>query len=90
MKITISKNHLAVTVNVSKGFFDFLKIRHWSFDSIDESTDVEYYKALQSDYFTFCMKKLPIEKAKEVICAGKKFITEYDFFPSYEKELKNI
>ena len=40
-------------------------------------------------YFTFCMKKLPIEKAK-VICAGKKFITEYDFFPSYEKELKNI
>ena len=89
MNLTISKNNLPVTVEVSKGFFEYLKTRNWSFDSIDESTDVEFYKMMQEDYFIFCMKKLPIQKAKEIVVAGKKVITEYSFFPAYEKELKN-
>lgn len=86
--MNITKNHLPVTVNVSKGFFEYLKTRNWQFDVLDEATDVEHYKIMQDDYFIFCMKKLPIEKAKEIIMSGKKVITEYDFFPSYEKELK--
>lgn len=84
MTINIIKEHRFVTVNVSKGFYNFLG--KWT---DDESASVQRYKKLQNDYYTFVAKKSckTLQETISFISKYKNFSTDGDFFPSYEKEL---
>lgn len=91
-------SYLPISVNVSKGFYNYItNVYNWD-KKIPEQQNVIIYKEAQREYFCSLLrekrKEAKNENEKKLI---NKYIAEHDFrgsardfFPKFEKEIKNL